>query len=57
VLDSEPLLGSAYRCGFRFHVDNRRFQYRDLRDRLPLLQGVYHYGWVARIPVAQTRAD
>jgi len=57
VLDSEPLLGPAYRCRFRFHVDSRRIQYRDLHNRLPLLQGVYHYGWVAHVPVAQTRAD
>ena len=57
VLDSEPLLSPAYRCRFRFHVDNCRIQYRDLRNRLPLLQGVYHHGWVAHIPVAQTGAN
>jgi hypothetical protein len=56
VLDSEPLFGPAYRCRFRFHVDNRRIQYRYLHNRLPLLQGVYHYGWVAHVLVAQTEA-
>jgi hypothetical protein len=57
VLDSRPLLGPTHRCRFRFHVDNCGGQHRDLHSSLPLLQGIYYYGWVAHIPVARARAD
>jgi hypothetical protein len=56
VLDSGTLLSPAYGSRLRLHVDNRSLQYRDLRHTIPLPQGVYHFGWVGHIPVAQPRA-
>jgi hypothetical protein len=49
VLDSIPVLDSAYCRGLCFHVDNSSIQHRDLYHTLSLLEGVYHYNWVAHI--------
>ena len=41
-----------YRCRLPFHVDNTSIQHRHLHNTLLLLEGVYHYNWLAHIPVA-----
>ena len=49
VLDSTPVLDPAYCRGLRFYVDHSGLQHRDLYPTLSLLEGVYHYNWLAHI--------
>ncbi len=56
VLDSAPLLRPAHYCRLRFHVDNCSIQHCDLHNTILLLEGVYHHGRMAYVPVAQPGA-